>query len=149
MLLFLAHLKNRLPRWWNERVPTEEDFYRICRREKIKVATMPLRVPGYYMMCAGRRLIVINSTLRGVRWLHVAFHELGHHFLHAPRYAHSAFFFLDNNTKEHAEAEAFAVCAMIPESLLRSMLAGEIEEEHGFTREMLEYRLKVLDLYGV
>jgi Zn-dependent peptidase ImmA (M78 family) len=149
MNLFFSHIRRKLPRWWNTQVPTEGDFYRICRRERIRVVEMPLRVPGYYMACNGRRFIIINSALRGVRWLHVAFHELGHHLLHAPKYAHSAFFFIDNNTKEHAEAEAFALCTMIPEPLLRRMLACEIEEEYGFTREMLHQRLRVLDLYGV
>lgn len=149
MKLYLAYLKGKLPRWWNQRVPTEADFYRICRRERIRVIEMPLSVPGYYIHCDGKRIIVINWALRGVRWLHVAFHELGHHFLHAPKYAHAGFFFIDNKSKEHAEAEAFAVCAMIPEPLLRRMLSGEIEDEYGFTREMLELRLRVLDLYGV
>lgn len=135
---------------WNTRSLTIEDFYLICRRERIKIVEMPLLVPGFYMVCKGKRFICIDSRLRGVRWLHVAFHELAHHFLHAPAATASAnFFHVREEPKVKFEAEAFAIIAMIPEPLLRSMLAGEIEDEYGFPREMLEFRLKVLDLYGV
>ena len=135
---------------WNKRILTEADFYRICQRERIKVIEMLLLVPGFYMTCKGRAFICIDSRLRSVRWLHVAFHELAHHFLHAPANAASASFFQINEApKVLFEAEAFAVVALIPETLLRSMLTGEIEEMHGYPREMLEFRLKVLELYGV
>lgn len=135
---------------WNQRVLTEADFYRICRREKIKTIEMPLLVPGFYMACKGKSFIVTDNRLRGVRWLHVAFHELAHHFLHTPANAASASFFQINEApKVLFEAEAFAAIALIPEPLVRSMLSGEIEELHDYPREMLEFRLKILDLYGV
>jgi len=150
MVFFLAKLLQSVP-GLNTRALTEADFYRICRREKIKVAEMPLLVPGFYMTCKGRRFIVIDSRLRGVRWLHVAWHELAHHFLHAPKSAavSSLFFQIREEPKVLFEAEAFAAIALIPEPMLRGMLAGEIEEAHGYTRDMIELRLKVLELYGV
>ena len=150
MNLFLANLRKQLPSWWNKRAPTEEDFYRICRRENIKVHEIPLRVPGYYMVYMSKRFIIINSALRGVRWLYVAFHELGHHFLHEPKCKpNGALFYLDNASKEHAEAEAFAIAALIPESLMKKMLESEeyIEDE-GLSAELLKKRFELYTLYG-
>jgi Zn-dependent peptidase ImmA (M78 family) len=138
MLFFLTKLLERIPSL-NTRALTEADFHRICRREKIKVVEMPLLVSGFFMTCKGRRFIVIDSRLRGVRWLHVAWHELAHHFLHAPRSASAAsslFFKVREEGKVLFEAEACAAIALIPEPMLRSMLAGEIEEECGYTREI-------------
>jgi hypothetical protein len=39
---------------WNERPLDEADFYRLCRRLKITVEELPLRVEGfYYCVLAG------------------------------------------------------------------------------------------------
>lgn len=136
---------------WNQRPLTEADCYRICRREKIKIIEYPLESsPGFYMVCKGRPMITIDSRLRGLRRQYVLWHELAHHFLHVPHHATAAHWFrLRPGTKAELEAEAFAVVAMIPEPLLRKMLTWEIEEEFGYTREMLNFRLKVLDTYGI
>jgi Zn-dependent peptidase ImmA (M78 family) len=148
MYFALAKLLKSVP-GLNSRALTEADFHKICRRERIKVVEMPLLVPGFYMVSRGRRFIVLDSRLRGVRWLHVAWHELAHHFLHAPKAAASVSFFqVREEPRVLFEAESFAAIALIPEPMLRALLAGEIEDE-GYTREMVELRLKVLELYGV
>jgi len=147
-MIFLADIFSKFG--WNSRVLTLDDFFRICRRERIKVVELPLLVPGFYMICKGKSFIAINSNLRGVRKLHVIFHELAHHFLHAPASGATAnFFHVREPPKVKFEADAFAIVAMIPEPLLRRMLTWEIEEEYGYTRDMLNFRLKVLDKYGV
>jgi Zn-dependent peptidase ImmA (M78 family) len=152
MRLSLAKLKTRLPVWWNKRPATEQDFYNICRRERITVREIPLRVPGYYMIFMNRRFIIINSRLRGIRWLHVAIHELGHHFLHLPKcQPNGSLFFLDNNSKEHAEAEAFAMVTMIPDPLLRSLLkSGEYfdVDDEGLSAELFKERRALYERYG-
>lgn len=102
------------------------------------------------MVCGGKRHLYLNSRLRGVRKLYVAFHELAHHFFHTtPSTASASFYRVVENSRDEIEAEAFALIALIPEPLLRSMLAGEIEEVYGYTSEMLKFRLKVLDRYGL
>lgn len=132
---------------WNHRPLAEGDFYRLCRREKVKAVELPLRVPGFYMVCGGRRFIHLDSRLRGSRWLHTAFHELAHHYLHAPASASVAKFFkLTPNSKEEFEAEVFAVVALMPEPKLRRLLCEEIEDAH--LKEIVHFRLKVLDTYG-
>jgi Zn-dependent peptidase ImmA (M78 family) len=136
---------------WGRRVLTEEDFYRLCRREKIKVAEVPLRVLGFYMLCKGKAFIVVDSRLQGVRRLYVSFHELAHYFLHVPAHATAAHFFrLRPDTKQEHEAEVFASVALLPEQRLARLLdTPENEWETGFTTNMVEFRLKVLDMYGV
>lgn len=137
----------KVPKWWNKRIPTETDFYRECRRHKIKVFHLPLEVPGFYMACHGMRGIYLDFRLRGFKFLLIAFHELAHALFHAPPGTSASFYMVTPDTKNEFEAEAFAVCALIPEPLLRRMLAGEIEEECGFGRDVLEFRLRVLDIY--
>lgn len=149
----MIHLRERFKRiGWNTRVFTVEDFYRLCRRERprVRVNEIPLVVPGFLMVIKGVPHIYINESLRGVAWLKVALHELGHYYLHTPPDAYSSSFYQDiPHTKEEHEAEAFALVAMIPEQLLRTMLTWQIEESHGFTREIIQARLGVMDLYGI
>lgn len=149
-MLFL--LEKFGPLGWNERAFTEDDLHRICRREKIRLVEYPISGSlGFYMTSGGRRFITSDSRLRGVRRLYVRLHELAHHFLHVPPRAAAAHFFqLRPDTKQEFEAEVFAVVALLPEPRLRQMLQLPAEEwEAGFTRDMVELRLKVLDLYGI
>lgn len=132
---------------WNRRVLTERDFVRICRRERVEVLEAPLHRSGLYLFLDGRPYIVLNVNLRGIQRLHVAFHELAHHLLHAP--CPLGFYGALPLHKCEREAEALALCALIPEPLLRRMLIDDIIEEYGYTREMLWRRLKVLDEFGV
>lgn len=136
---------------WNERPFTRRDFYRLCRRNKIKVVEMPLQVPGFLMVVRGKAYIQLNSRLRGLAWLEAALHELGHYYLHTPPTSTVAYFFrLKPDSKEEHEADAFASVALLPEAKLRRMLKISAEEwEPGFTKEMIEFRLKVLETYGV
>jgi Zn-dependent peptidase ImmA (M78 family) len=136
---------------WNTRPLTEADFYRITRRERIRVVEMPLSVRGFYGVCKGKRFIALDSKMRGLPRLFTAWHEVGHHFLHAPKAtAQVNYFHLREEPRVKLEADAFAVVALLPEPLLRSTIAdgGDVFEE-GFTRDMIELRLKILDLYGV
>jgi Zn-dependent peptidase ImmA (M78 family) len=149
-MIFLADIFKRFG--WNERAFTEEHALRICRRLKIKVIEYPLSgARGSYMKVGGRALITVDSRLRGVPRLYVLLHELAHHLLHVPPDVTVAYFFrLRPHTKQEFEAEAFAAVALLPEPLLRRMLKGDEDfEEAGFTKDIVELRLKVLSLYGV
>jgi Zn-dependent peptidase ImmA (M78 family) len=147
-MIFLADIFGKFG--WNRRVLTQEDFARICRRERIRVEELPLSVRGFYGVCKGKRFIALDSRVRGVPRLFTAYHELAHHFLHVPKATASVnFFHLREDPKVKFEADAFAVVALIPEPLLRRMPTWEIEEEFGYTRDMINFRLKVLDTFGV
>jgi Zn-dependent peptidase ImmA (M78 family) len=151
MLFAFAAVKRVIP-GFGERPLTAEDFYRICRRLKVKAHTIPLRVDGFYMFTPrGGAHIYINSRLRGLRWLYVAWHELAHHLLHAPKDVTVAFFCnVKPDSKEDVEAEAAASIAVLPAPKLRRIVATPREEwEHGITEEIVETRLRVLGTYGV
>lgn len=151
MLLALAAIKRVIPRF-EERPLTAEDFNRVCRRLRVKVHSIPLRVDGFYMFTPrGGAHIYVNSRLYGLRWLHIAWHELAHHILHAPKEVTVAFFRnVQPDSKEDVEAEAIASVAILPESKLRRLLTTPREEwEYDITEEMVAHRLKVLNTYGV
>jgi Zn-dependent peptidase ImmA (M78 family) len=151
MLSALAAIKRVIP-GFGERPLTAEDFYHACRRLKVKVHTIPLRVDGFYMFTPrGGAHIYVNSRLYGLRWLYVAWHELAHHVLHAPKDVTVAFFCnVKADSKEDVEAEAAASIALLPEPKLRRLLRTPREEwEHGISEEMAEHRLNVLSTYGV
>ncbi len=135
---------------WNRRSLTLDDFYRICRRERIKVHEIPLRVPGFYMVDRGRAHLYLNSSLRGMEFLLAAFHELGHHFLHAPPHRTVSYFYRQPaNTKKEIEAQAFALIALIPDSLLKKILASEeYAEDWGFAEEMMKERCDLFIRYS-
>ena len=48
---------------WNERPLTDDDFYRLCRRFRITVEEIPLRVSGFYYCVMGSHFIAIDSKL--------------------------------------------------------------------------------------
>jgi Zn-dependent peptidase ImmA (M78 family) len=147
MNLTLAHVA--VPRWWNKRVPTELEFHRLCRRRRIKVIEMPLRVAGFYMVCKGKKFIALNTNLRGVRRLETGFHEIAHDLLHAPVSATTALFCgFNGDRKTEFEARAFAACAVMPEPLLRQLLSLPPDEIGDYTLDMLKFRLTVLDRFG-
>lgn len=149
-MIFLIERFNELG--WGVRALGERDFARVCGREKLEVVEYPISgAHGLYIRCCGRSVIAVDSRLRGVGRLIVLWHEVAHHFLHVPPHVTAAHFFrLRPNTKQEFEAEVFSSVALLPEPKLRRMLAAAPEEwEPGFTQEMVEFRLKVLELYGV
>lgn len=149
-MIFLADIFGKLG--WNKRPLTEDDVRRICRREKIKVVEYPLSgTLGCFFRCGGRNYIAVDSRLRGVQRLYVMLHELGHYFLHVPPDVTVAYFFrLRPDTKQEFEAEVFATIAVLPEPLLRRLISENADfAEEGFTKDVVEFRLKVLELYGI
>jgi Zn-dependent peptidase ImmA (M78 family) len=149
-MLFLAEKLKGLDLGWNEKPWTEDDFHQCREAQGIFLSEIEhdaMLWKAFYTVCEGVPTIVVNARLRGIERLHVLLHELGHHLLHAPA---TCFFSDDMQEKIQFEAEAFAVCALVPESLLRKLLASkDYVEDYGFPAELLRCRLKVLELYGV
>lgn len=134
---------------WNERPLTEGDFYRICRRFKITVTEMPLRISGFYYRLLGRDFIAIDSRLAGPQKLFVMFHELGHFLFHAPESGATANFHgLGHKTRCESEADAFALAAIIPIVLLRSDSTEQLIND-GFSAKMVADRLAAYARYGI
>ena len=148
MKLLVEKIRN-LRIGWNERPLTEDDFYRLCRRHKIKVIEMPLVVSGFYYRCKGRDFIALNSNLAGKRRLLIMFHEFAHFLMHAPNTNETASFHgVGRKTRKEQEADRFAIIALIPIKLLQDRSVDELIED-GFDPEMLRERIEVYEKYRV
>lgn len=149
MNLLMKRLVKSIPQL-NRRELTEDDFYKLCRKEKIILGELPLQetIFGYYTNHAGKSYIIINSKLPKFRWLEVAFHELGHHYLHAP--VTQSVFFNSNKLfpKQEQEAQILAVLALIPLPVLQ-----KIEEDpdimFDYPLHLIEERIKIFKEHGI
>ena len=133
---------------WNERPLGEDDFYRLCKRYKVTVQEMPLRVGGFYYRVMGRDFIAVDSRLAGPQKLAVLFHELGHFLLHTPETGATANFHgVGRQTRKEQEAEVFALCSLIPQTLIHTRTIQELIDD-GFPTDMIVERFAIFDRYG-
>lgn len=134
---------------WNERPFDDEDVGKLCRRFRVTLTEMPLRVGGFYYRVMGRDHIAVNSQLHGKERLAVIFHELGHFLFHAPESGATANFHgVGRRTRKEIEADIFALCALIPTSMLGTVNAAELADD-GFTDEMISERFAIYERYGL
>ncbi len=134
---------------WNERELKESDFYRLCKRYKITVIEMPLRVSGFYYSVLGRHYIAINCRLKQPKKLFVMFHEFAHFLMHAPEQGVTASFHgIGGKTRKETEADTFATCTLLPRPLIESRTAQELIEEDGLPASLVAERLKIYSLHG-
>lgn len=142
---FLSDKAARLNIGWNKRPLGEADFYRICKRFNITVEEMPLRVSGFYYRLLGRDFIAIDSRLTGNERLMVMFHELAHFLFHTPETGETANFHrIGRKTRQEVEADAFALCAVLPLSSL-----GSLEHADHFSPETLRERHEIFQRHGI
>lgn len=134
------------PPEWNVRVMTEDDFYYYCDTARIVVRDMPLdNLPGLYLLCDGRPCILLDTDLRGAERLFIGFHEYAHFLLHPPRVR--AFHGYDDITED--EADAFAVCALIPRTTIAHYWPSEIAELYGYPPWIVRLRREVFDKWKI
>lgn len=135
---------------WNKKPLTEEDFYRLCKRYRIGVEEMPLKVSGFYYCVKGRHFIAIDSRLKPHKKLFVMFHEFAHYLMHAPdRSATANFHGVGVRTRKEIEADAFALCSLIPKTWIECRTLNELHDYEGFAYEMLRERLAIFESYGI
>jgi len=135
---------------WNERPMTEADFYRLCKRFKITVKEMPLRVGGFYYRVMGRDFIAIDSKLAGTQKLAVLFHELAHFLFHVPDSGVTANFHgVGRQTRKEREADVFAFCAIIPLVWLETRTVHELIDDESIPADMIAARYKIFGQYGI
>lgn len=149
MNLILTRLLKSIPHL-NRRELTEVDFYKLCKKERIKLAEVPLKenIYGYYTNVKGKAYIVINRNLSKMRWLEVAFHELGHHFLHAP-VPSSVFFDSQNLThRQELEAQTLALLALIPKTILEELECNS-DLVFDYPLHLVEERIKLFHDFKV
>lgn len=134
---------------WGRRALTEADFHRVRESHGVlfvEIDHEDMEWTGLYTHEFGPPTIIINARLRGIERLRVLFHELGHHLFHAPA---TCFFSDDSVNKVEEEAKAFALVALIPKQMIRKMLSWSLFEDDLLPVELLNQRLKLLELYGI
>lgn len=134
---------------WNSRPLGETDFYRLCGRHKITVVEMPLRTNGFYYCVKGRHFIAVDSKLPQIKKLLVMFHEFAHFLMHSPDTNTTASFHgIGKKTRKEREADAFALCALIPRSWVEGREMGELIDE-GYSIELLRERAEIYEQMGI
>src|SRR4051812_3111725 len=127
---FLIDKINSLRIGWNERQLTIDDFDYLCRRFRISVVEMPISVRGFYYRVQGRDYIAVDRRLGDLEKLSVMFHELGHFLFHAPATgATASFHHVAGPTREECEADVFALCALLPKTILCRRSPQELVED--------------------
>ncbi|HEX3101678.1 MAG TPA: ImmA/IrrE family metallo-endopeptidase [Pyrinomonadaceae bacterium] len=145
---FVIDKISKLKIGWNERPLTEADFYPLCKRFKVSVTEMPLTVGGFYYRVMGRDFIAVDSRLAGPQKLAVLFHELGHFLLHTPESGATANFHgVGRQTRQEHEADAFALCALIPQTMIELSSLQDLIDD-GFAPDMVAERLAIFVRYG-
>jgi Zn-dependent peptidase ImmA (M78 family) len=135
---------------WNERPLTEADFYSLCRRYKITIEELPLRVGGFYYCMMGRHFIAIDSKLPDRKRLFVMFHELAHYLMHAPNHNETASYHgVGRPNRKEREADMFALVALIPKHLLETLSPDELIRDEGIMPVELASRYALFETHGV
>jgi len=110
---------------------------------------MPLTSGGFYYRVLGKDYIAIDSRLTGAKELIVLFHEIGHLLLHTPESGATANFHrVARRTRQKIEADAFALCALIPRSMLEDRTIDELVND-GIDPDMLSERVNLYCLYSI
>jgi Zn-dependent peptidase ImmA (M78 family) len=147
---FLDKRARQLRIGWGKRSLTEDDFHRLCRRFKVSVIEMPLVSGGFYYRVKGRDYIAVDSRLSGIPKRKVLFHELAHFLFHAPESGATANFLnLGGKTKVENEADAFALCAVIPKAWFLERSMEEVLETEDITVEDMTTRLGLYLTYDI
>lgn len=136
---------------WNEKPLTENDFYRLCKRHKVKALEYPLAsTEGFYYFAYGKDYIVVDPRLEPGEKLFVMFHEFAHFLMHIPEYGATASFHrVGKQTREESEADAFALCALMPKQMIQTRSARQLVDEDGFDERRVRERLELFRLRGI
>jgi Zn-dependent peptidase ImmA (M78 family) len=149
MLFFLDQI-SELRCGWNKKPLSEETFHRLCKRRRITVVEMPLRTNGFYYCVKGRHYIAIDAKLKRFDKLFVMFHEFAHYLMHAPDTGTTANFHgVGKRTRKEREADAFALCALIPRKWIEERAAEELHDEEGIPLAILKERREIYEMYRI
>lgn len=125
---------------FNERQVTENDCFFLVDLKHIDFTEMKLKRRGYHVFDDGIDYVFVKKTLRGLKWLETAIHELFHVITGAP---------MDEiHDKQQREVVALCLIALIP---LPMMMDYRFLEENPtpYARRLFREREKVYFLYGV
>ena len=135
-------IRKKLPQW-NDKVFGIKDFEAICNDERIIFAeSFGRKYKGEYLRFKNRNVIILKAGLKEGEKRWIAYHELGHHFLHTAshRFSRAA------NRKMDREANFFAAVALLPTSLIKR--SNDFNDGY-FPTEMIRIRFEILNEFGI
>lgn len=143
-------IKKKLPDW-NERIFTAADLDWLCPKVEVRIIERDsFRLRGEYTVEEKNKrkysFILIKKTLKLKDKLWIAYHEIGHHLLHHPvphKFSKSLVKKMDR------EANYFAAIALMPTKLIAEKNFGEIFEEFGYPKKLIEIRKEIWEAYRI
>lgn len=142
-VIFTNLIRKRLPDW-NDKVFGMKEFEQICAKERIIFTEfVGHRHKGEFIPHADRSAIVLRAGLReGMRrW--VAYHELGHYFLHSAAHQFSR----SSQRRMDREANVFATVALLPTSLIKN--DKQTFTDGYYPTEFIKIRYEILKEFGI
>lgn len=135
-------IKKRLPEW-GLRVYGMKDFERVCSEERIVfVEGIGRKHKGEFIPFANRDMIILRAGLPEGERRWVAFHELGHYFLHSAGHQFSR----SAHRRMDREANIFAAVALLPVPKMESDQQYAIDGY--YPEEFVKMRFEILKEYG-
>lgn len=136
---------------FNKIALTENDFWTQVKTNRIYVRVEPLLVDGYYEKKKRKHSIVLNCELRGVRFLHTAFHELFHFFLDGQFIEEDEEITLFRSqiqikTSRELIADALALIAVLPMPELEKLMREDLTE-NPYLMNLVRDRIAVLAIH--
>ena len=131
---------------WNKKSLDEKTVGRLARRLKVKIQEMPLSISGFYMTMRGVSFIAVDERLDEHLKLKIKLHELAHHILHTGK---PHFYQIDPTMKEECEAEAFALCCLIPLEWVKKKTVRELHEDYSFSLQIIHERKEIYEIYKI
>lgn len=127
---------------------TEEDFWTQAKVGRIHVRLEPLLVDGYYEKKKRKHSIILNCNLRGVRFLHTAFHELFHFLLDGVSLEEDEDITLFRSqiqikTSREKIADALALIAILPMPELEKLMKEDLTD-NPYLMNLVRDRVAVL-----
>jgi len=134
-------LERCCPKEWNVRILDDEDFWFYCGLNGILVQEVPMEKRGLSFIRRGHNVIWIQRGLTGIERQLILWHELAHFWLHPP----GVQFFTSWGSPVDDEANAVALCALIPLPVLLRFGITEIAENYDYPLSLVADRLMVYD----
>lgn len=141
--IFTSIITKRLPEW-NTRIFGMKDFERICGEERILFAEgIARRHKGEFIPYANRNAIILRAGLPEGERRWVAFHELGHYYLHAAPHQFSR----SAGRRMDREANIFAAIALLPTSLIATDEQSALDGY--YPPEFIKIRFEIRKEFGI
>lgn len=142
-VILTSLIRKRLPDW-NQRVLGMKDFEQICHAERVLfLESIGRKHKGEFIPYANRNIIILRAGLNEGERRWVAFHELGHYFLHAAAHQFSR----SAHRRMDREANIFAAIALLPTQLIKN--DEQLALDGYYPAEFIKIRHEIYKEYGI